>query len=143
VINTLLRRHTLLIGRAPTPAQEFLYSTFPIGRGYKDDDRDSIRFEAVFLLALMQTFAEAGELNPDVIMFVPPEHSFWAKTQVKTVAQRIFAVPASKERHKHVGSLLHHVYIREDFPTEAPKTPWVAFGFDPESTPDWIRASLV
>jgi len=155
----LATRHAQLLNQPPTPDQLELYAEVPAKRGFTSphgltDAQESRLFEAVFVLALNQTFVRVGEKMPNVYLFVPPNMESWAAQQLRGIAVKMFDICKSQTREnrqagvakaKLIGEAYRHVLLGSRVAVgTTPPDHWAAFGFaSGPDVPDWIMSALI
>lgn len=155
----LTTRHAQLLNRPPTTDQLELYAEAPVKRGFTSphgltDEQEARLFEAVFVLALNQTFVRVGEKMPNVYLFVPPNMESWAAQQLRTIAVKMFDICKAQTREnrgagiakaKLIGEAYRHVLLGSR--VSAATTPpdhWAAFGFaSGPDVPEWVMSALI
>lgn len=152
--STLITRHRSLLGKDPTFEQLALYEAVPKKRGFASaraltETQEAELFEAVFVLALSQTFVEGTGGTPNnVYLFVPPGLERWTTQQIQRLAGEMFAIckrVKSVALAKHLGVLFRHLMVGSKIAssTQAPDR-WAAFGYDPNGPqPKWLTDGLL
>lgn len=140
----IIKGHRAFTSTEPTEVQKRLYNAFPARRGPLGSEHRDELFEAVLVMALVQTVSTSSK----VYFFVPASTEGMALEALKTFAERVFAgikqrkaVTQAKAMGKAFKAiLLGHRVLQMD---EAPER-WVAYGFaanDP--MPAWLAQGLV
>ncbi len=155
----LTLRHQQLLNCEPTFYHLELYEAAPKKRGFTaaigmTPEQEAKLFEAVFVLALEQTFVPSDHKMPNVYLFVPPSLEGWAAQQLKNIAARMFDIckhqaKVNREygvaKAKLIANAYRHVLLgsRLNVATTPPDH-WVAFGFEREQDlPDWVLPTLI
>jgi hypothetical protein len=143
------RFHSVFFDAAPEPGHIRLYDAFPHARGISDRAQNETTFEAVLIMALVQTFPKNQQLIPfKCYFFVPASIKVWAETQLTECAKRMFEGLKRKRNAaaaKHLGTFFHNIPFGSRV-LQINKAPdrWVAFGFTKgDLIPDWFGAALL
>jgi hypothetical protein len=149
----LVTRQSLLLNRAPTEAQRNLYREAPKRRGFMATHwltaaQEAELFEAVFLLALSQTFREGPETVSHVYLFVPANLEGWAAEQIRRIAAEMFGICRAQKavpKAKHLGELMQRLLIGSKLSSTTTEPDcWAAYGFDEKAkVPGWLIEKLL
>ena len=143
----LVKYHTELFRRAPTPNQRQFYANY--GQGFSSDTPDAEQFLSVFVTALY-----LASLDEDpVVILVVPELETWFTEQMTQTTQELFRnVVARKgvDRLKLLRLLKTFLSRFGDecgvtkVPPEDAPSKWVSFGYllADEGLPEWLTARL-
>jgi hypothetical protein len=107
-------------------------------------DKDA--FDAVLIMALVQTFSMKTQPDPfRVFMFVPAHADRWVVRELNRFAETVFGMLKSRKaaaQAKAMGRAFHAIHSGcRVFQFEAAPERWVSFGFtESDPVPDWLKA---
>lgn len=141
--------HRAFFGEPPNERHARIYAAFPGARGVSDHEKDETVFEAVLIMALVQTYPRHQRPDPfKCYLFIPASIEKWAVTTLGSCAKRMFDLLKSKKEVKvaqHLGAFFHSVLIGSRvLHLDQEPDRWVCFGFErTDPIPDWMRNALL
>lgn len=145
----ILKTHRILMGYEPTANQSLIYNAFPKHRGAFGPAQNEEVFQAVSIMALVQTYTKKTQAEPfQVFLLIPSSHERWAVDQLQILSKSIFerlreqkAVAAAKAIGKSFKAILMGSKVLTI--TEAPPR-WASYGFPKDAyVPEWLREALL
>lgn len=145
--------HTSCFRTNPTDRQCALYDAYPDANGFSDAERDEELFQAVLVLALVQTIPSDPDHEPvrTTYVFYPKRHEPWVVKEIGRNAEDVFGWLKRDSKESRVraaqfmGSTFQALRLGH-LVLQMPEVPphWVAFGFRREDPiPDWMRSRLL
>lgn len=141
----LRKSHRAFLNAEPSTRQVQVYGAFPTQRGIVGSVGDAEAFDAVMIMALVQTFSMKVQPDPfRVFMFVPAHAERWVAGELNRFAETVFGMLKSRKaatQAKAMGRAFHAIHSGcRVFQFETAPERWVAFGFtDTDPMPDWLK----
>lgn len=141
----------MLMGTAPTAAQDAFYNSGKMGFSDKALDKD--RFLPVAMLTLQKTMRKSLMTPTRVVLLTPPSHFKWVQDAFDDISVVAFKTlkkfPGSSDGRaklsRAVGNCFKIVFYNSRL-LQLPEVPdaWTSFGFSKEDPiPDWMRDGLL